>query len=49
MAAKNFVRKETRVSEEKKKKKKSCAITFELHSNVLFHSKFQILFNKAKK
>ena len=37
-----FVRKETHVSEEKKKKKKYWAITFELHSNVIFQSKVQI-------
>ena len=46
LRTKNFVRKETHVREEKKK---YCAITFELHSNVVFHSKVQILFNKAKK
>ena len=49
LRTKIFVRKETHVSEEKKKKKKYCAITFELHSNVMFHLKVQILFNKAKK
>ena len=42
LRTKNFVRKETHVSEEKKKKKKYCAITFELHSNVIFQSKVQI-------
>ena len=49
LRTKLFVRKETNVSEGKKKKKKYCAITFELHSNVMFLSKVQILFNKAKK
>ena len=49
LRTKIFVRKKTHVSEEKKKKKQYCAITFELHSNVMFHLKVQILFNKAKK